>query len=70
MALRQAQGERELAGKGPKDWLKPVRPELALPTNSAAGVHFVIPAKAGIQKIREEQTAWMPAFAGMTVVGW
>jgi len=41
-----------------------------LPTNSAAGLHFVIPAKAGIQTIREEQTAWMPAFPGMTVAGW
>jgi hypothetical protein len=37
----------------------------ALPDNSDA----VIPAKAGIQKQREEHTVWMPAFAGMTVAG-
>jgi hypothetical protein len=33
------------------------------------GVGFVIPAKAGIQKQRDENTVWMPAFAGMTVAG-
>jgi hypothetical protein len=28
---------------------------------------FVIPAKAGIQKQRDEHPVWMPACAGMTV---
>jgi hypothetical protein len=31
------------------------------------GFGFVIPAKAGIQKQRDEYTVWMPACAGMTV---
>jgi len=34
------------------------------------GVKFVIPANAGIHKPLHNPSAWMPAFAGMTVARW
>jgi hypothetical protein len=40
------------------------------PTNATRNaLRFVIPAKAGIQRLDERQRHWVPAFAGMTASG-
>jgi len=63
------EGEGFFAGFEAKPNL-PLAPSFGFAHQSRCGLRFVIPAKAGIQKQRDEHTVWMPAFAGMTVADW